>query len=244
MTSIGSKRLWIQVVFGGAIMMGITQGFAQKHEAYPSAFPDGPFAHLNKETTLSELAYITPDKATHPIEIYDLDGSHKGTTKKYYALFYRYWTFFIYELPPIGQREVTVWNLCFSLNKTIPAAGLPKLPWDLTKLESQTGEQAVMNSFNGKWLSKFPSGNYTAGEVVPYGAVPVDAVSLYDFTHFTELQMLYFLANYAVVSSVWSEDKAKAWKCLMPSYDEGWKEFEPGGRYFDEGNFLLINEAP
>jgi hypothetical protein len=232
----GRKRLWTQVVFGGAMMMGVAQGFAQKHEAYPtSALPDGPFAHLNKETTVTELAYITPDKATYPISAYDdRDGSQKGTTTKYYAFFYRYWTFFIYENPVTNTK----WNVSFSRNRPISAAGLV-LPWDLTKLKSQTVEQAVISSFNGKWLSKFPSAGYTEGEVVPYGVLLMEEVEFFDFTHFTELQMLYLLANYVITSSIWDGDKAKAWKCLMPSsYEEGWKEFEAGGTYADERDLL------
>ncbi|MDR3137738.1 MAG: hypothetical protein LBT73_02520 [Tannerellaceae bacterium] len=228
------KRLGTLVVLSGAIMVGGMQGFAQRREAYPGSFPDGPYAHLDEKTTLTELAYITPDKATHPIPVYDpLTGASKGTTTKYYAFFYRYWTFFICEVPAEGQ-----WNVCFSRNKPIPEAGFTTLPWNLIKLESPAVEQAVMSSFDGKWLPKFPSGELTPGEVVPFGTVVVDAVILYDFTQITELQMLRYIATETIlISTVWDADKPRAWNYLMQN-SEGWKEFNQNGRYGDEQIFF------
>jgi hypothetical protein len=188
-------------------------------------------------------------------------------TKDCYILLYPYWTFFIYRIPfmfdgdtilpdalyppnlpgldGLGTEfpEIEYWKVCFAVNQTFPEIDIFELPWDLKALDEQKIKK-ILQSYQTKWNLGCPS-EYAKGEVIPYGSLTKRTLLVYDFTRFTELQMLYLMANKVVVPSHWSGYKEKIWKdYLAPTWinnrHEGWKEFEPGGRFADEEYFLPL----
>jgi hypothetical protein len=178
------------------------------HTAYPARYATYETEHFNDKVTLTDLAYTTPDKTQLPLIARDAEGHYQGHTYNYFALYYRYWTFIIQQLPISAMKGTAADSLWRVLIAYSPLR-------DIASFDEQD-ERDVLEGFSGKWVDNyFSSVSMADGALVTYGTVKDADIRKYDFTRFTEIQTLYFIAKFATPTI--SND---IWTFISPSYDQ------------------------
>jgi hypothetical protein len=194
------KRFSALVTLAGGILVAGSLCEAQTthtRTAYPAVYANDEWSHFSEKTTLSEHLYTTPDKTPIPLVARDAEGHYEGHTHNYFALYYRYWTFIIEQLPvsALIQSE-RLWRVLIAYNNKRNIA---------TFNEEQ--EHATLTGFAGKYPARYLSNvDMANGALVPYGIVKDSDLQRYDITRFTEMQMLWFLAKFSTSfnSMIWS----------------------------------------